>query len=883
MAGSVATASQLRRAFCDFFVERQHFLVKSASLVPSDPSLLFNVAGMVPFKQYFLGLEKPPYLRAVSVQKCLRAGGKHNDLEEIGHTNRHLSFFEMLGNFSFGDYFKTEAISWAWEFSTQVLDISSEDIWVTIHISDDEAESIWLEKTEIDPKRIQKLDEPNYWRMGDTGPCGPCTELYFDRGSDFGPEGGPAIGGEDRYMEFWNLVFMQYEQKPDGSQEKLPSPSIDTGAGLERILALINGADSIFNVGDLYELLKKARNLTKQPKTSTTPAKEKGADTAPEDVYLRILAEHSRAAAFILADGVIPSNEERGYVLRRIIRRAVRYAHLLDAYSHSQNIMVPMAKKAIQLAGSDYPELNEQKDRILEILEREEGRFLQTLETGGKLLKEKLAALKPAEKLDGSVVFALHDTYGFPYDLTAEIAGESNHELDIQGFESEMAKQKERARADFDSKSEIETAASTTGDSEIQELAELVPTEFLGNSEYEVKAKVLKVLESGIVLDRTSFYAEAGGQVGDTGRIILNGDSISVLDAVYKVPGIILHKTKSRPALKAGDEVTAAIDGTRRDNIRRHHTATHILHWALREVLGDHVSPQGSLVTNSRLRFDFSHWSALSSDEIAAVEDKCNSEILTNQPVRHFETTRDEANALGAVAFFEEKYGDIVKVLEAGENSIELCGGTHVSALGDIGLLKIISEGSVGANIRRVEAVCGSLPVELLRKLETETRNAADILGVAVGDLMTGARKKMEEIKNLQQELGQIKSRGAMGQLEDLAKQAHQGVLAAKVESVSIDTLRKMAVALKDKEEIQAAVLGAESESGGASLVAALDDSVLNRLTAGELLAEAAKLISGGGGKGRELAVAGGKDASGLDSALDLAAKTARQKLSDNK
>ena len=838
----------------------------SAGLIPHDPTLLFTVAGMVPFKEYFVGLQEPPFKRAVSVQKCLRAGGKHNDLEEIGRTNRHLSFFEMLGNFSFGDYFKVEAIEWAWEFSTQVLGFNPDQIWITVHESDEEAARIWQERAGVAPERIQRLGEPNYWRMGDTGPCGPCSELFIDKGEEFGPGGGPAEGGEERYIEFWNLVFMQYEQTAEGDLTELPSPSIDTGAGLERILALLNGVDSVFEAGDLAELVQK---------TSQIAGVQYGQDEKL-DISLRIVAEHIRAATFMVSDGAVPSNEERGYVLRRILRRAIRHAHLLGAYKQKGDALITtvLAEAAIKLAEKDYPQLTESQDLILQTLEREESRFLDTLISGAEVLGEALKKVEPGGKLSGEIIFLLHDTYGFPSELTEEIALESGFTMDTEGFEQEMKEQKSRARKDFESR---------TGDPQTSDLKEALSgmpeTEFLGNSEYELKAKVIKVLDGGLVLDRTSFYAESGGQVGDIGTISSNGTEVAVIDTTYGAPGVAFHHTAEPSPLKEGQEVIARINGERRDSIRRHHTATHILHWALRKILGDHVSPQGSLVEASRLRFDFSHWEGLSPEKISEIEDACNAEILSNEPVLHYETTKSEADDMGALSFFGDKYGEIVKVLEAGRHSIELCGGTHVGALGDIGLLKIISESSIGSNIRRVEAVCGSQPVDLLREREAQIKEAADLLGVAAKELVSGLKKRVEEIKELRQELGSLKSQSAMGQLAEVQAQAQDGIVAAQIPGVERDTLRKMALKLAEANTIKVAVLGTEPPEGGAALVAAVSESHPG-LNAGEVLSEAVKLISGGGGKGEHLAIAGGKDASGLDAALEKAKEAALKQVS---
>ena len=596
-------ARDLRKAFRDFFVSKDHTPVASASLIPHDPTVMFTVAGMVPFKPYFVGEETPPYKRAVTVQKCARAGGKHNDLDEIGRTKRHLTFFEMLGNFSFGDYFKTDAIPFAWEFTTEVLGIDPEHLWVTVHLSDDEAEEIWRDEVGVRPERIQRLDEDNYWKMADTGPNGPSSEMFIDKGAAFGEDGGPAHGGEERFLEFWNLVFMQYETKDDGEKILLPAPSIDTGAGLERILTLLQGVDSVFEIDEMKRLVDKACDLSGQVY---------GKDEA-RDVSVRILAEHSRAMTFLISDGVFPNNEGRGYVLRRIMRRAIRHAYLLGV----DDLVTPkMVDEVVDIMGADYPEIVENHELVSGVVVREEESFRQTLKQGSLMLDAAMDELEPGQKLSGATAFQLHDTYGFPLEVTEEIATERQVAVDIDEFEAHMAEQRKLAQEDHKAKS----GAAGDVSAFVQLVDEHGPTEFTGRDEHESSATVLFVSDAGIVLDRTPFYAASGGQIGDVGRLRSGETEIEVTDTTYIVPGLHLHHVADAASIKAGDTVTATIESDRRSAIMRNHTGTHLLHAALREVLGDHVKQQGSWVGPDRLRFDFSHYDAVTAEEIAKIE-----------------------------------------------------------------------------------------------------------------------------------------------------------------------------------------------------------------------------------------------------------------------
>ncbi len=853
-------ANELRRAFLGYFEERGHTVVPSASLIPHDATVLFTIAGMVPFAPFLTGEQPAPYPRATSVQKCVRAGGKQNDLDEVGRTTRHLSFFEMCGNFSFGDYFKDRAIPLAWAFLTETLGLDPERLWITVHVSDDDAERIWRDDVGVAAERIQRLDEDNFWRMGDTGPCGPCSEIFWDKGPEYGADGGPAHGGEERFVEIWNLVFMQFERQSDGSMVPLPKPSIDTGFGLERNLAVLQGVDSVFDTDELARLIARAAALT----GAVYRAGEAG------DVSLRILAEHARTMTFLVSDGVFPSNEDRGYVLRRIMRRAVRHAYLLGV----DEVVTPaLVDEVVAIMGDDYPELRKNHDFVRGVVEREETRFRQTLKTGSVLLEEELGALPEGGMLDGRVAFTLHDTYGFPLEVTQEIASERGFEVDDTGFQVAMDEQRSRA------KDARKAAGPASGDVDRyhEVLDEFGPTEFTGRIEDESTARVLAVTDvaeavdglmtAAVFLDHTPFYAESGGQVGDTGTISTDTGRAEVLDTTYALPGLHRHSVRIVDGvLSAGQVATAAIDVDRRNAIRRNHTATHLLHWGLRQVLGDHVKQQGSLVTPDRLRFDFSHYEAVTPDELVAIEDLVNREILANDPVRHYETTKANAEAVGAIAFFGDKYGDIVRVLEAGRHSVELCGGTHVRATGDIGPVKIVSEGSIGSNLRRIEALTGTGPIERLRREEAVLAKAASLLGVPPDELVEGVEKRLTELKATRDELKALRRQAASGRAAELAALAVDGVVVARVDGVGRDDLRDLTVAVRDLG-VRAAVLGGAPEEGGVALVAAVTKD--SGFEASALIADAARTVKGGGGKSADLAVAGGKDAGALDEALE--------------
>ena len=852
MAEKLLTANGVRRAFVDFFAERDHHHEPSGSLIPHDRTLLFTVAGMVPFKPYFVGEQPAPWLRAVTVQKCVRAGGKHNDLDEVGRTSRHLTFFEMMGNFSFGDYFKSQACAYAWEFVTNLLGLDPGRLWVTVHLSDDEAAAIWEDEVGIPAERIQRLDEENYWKMADTGPCGPCSEIFWDRGPEFGDDGGPAYGDEERFIEIWNLVFMQFEQHEDGSMTPLPTPCIDTGLGLERVLSVLQGVESVWDTDEFVRLLAVIGDLT-------GVAYPSGDRT---DVSMRILADHARSSSFLISDGVFPSNEDRGYVLRRIIRRAVRHAWLLGV---EDPIMPELVDAVVAIMGVDYPDLERNHGFVRDVLDREERRFRETLRTGSAILDDALAGLGEGDILDGGVAFKLHDTYGFPLEVTEEICAECQVDVDLDGFRAAMAEQQDRAR------SARKGPAVGSGDDGLPALLERHgPTHFVGHQDDEADAVVLHVGDGTVVLDRTPFYAEAGGQVGDTGTIATETGHLRVLDTTLALDALHVHHVETLDGtVQVGQQVRAGIDGDRRSAIRRNHTATHILHWALRDVLGDHVKQQGSYVGPDRLRFDFSHFEGMTPEQVVAVEDRANAQILSNFDCRHLEVTRQEAESMGAIAFFGDKYGETVRVLEAGPHSLEFCGGTHVSALGDIGMVKIISEGSIGSNIRRLEALTGTASLDRLRDSEQALASAAELIGVPVDDLLQGLGRRLDELGELRRSIGDLRRDAALGRADDLAADASDGLVVAEVPDIDRDSLRDLAVAVRDHDGVRAVVLGTVPAGGGVAMVAAVAaDSALD---AGALLADAAKTIGGGGRPNPDLTVVGGKSPEHLAEALEQA------------
>jgi alanyl-tRNA synthetase len=877
-------ASELRRAWYGFFEAKAHARVPSDSLIPTHPTApMFTNSGMMPFVPYFLGEEQPPYRRAVSIQKCVRAGGKHNDLDAIGRSPRHMSFFEMLGNFSFGDYFQTEAIAWAWELLVDVLGLDPERLWVTVHVSDDEAERIWRDEVGVPAERIQRLDKDNFWEMGDVGPCGPSSEIFYDYGPTYGPDGGPANpAAEERYVEIWNLVFTRYFRQPGGELTDLAQRNIDTGAGLERMLGAVNGTHSVYDTDVLTALVDTAQRVTGHRLGDGgagvgAPASE----LERGDVAVRLLADHARTMTFLVADGVVPSNEDRGYVLRRIIRRAVRYGHLLGV---EEALTPPLVDTVVAKMGDDYPELIEGHDRIRSLVGREEERFRRTLARGATVLDARLAALGDGATLaggtlSGDAAFDLYETYGFPVEVTEEVATEVGVAVDRAGYDAALV------RAQVQSKRGARQGADYANLTTFTDVLDRHgPSDFVGREEFDTKATVLAVVPGptdgpladtvSVFLDRTPFYAESGGQVGDTGTIETDTGRADVLDTTYGLPGLHRHVARLvEGTVEPGQGARAAIDVGRRDAIRRNHTGTHVLHWALRQVLGEDVQQQGSYVDAERMRFDFGPADGLTPDQIRRIEDLANGDVLANPPVHHFETTKAHAAELGAIAFFGDKYGEIVRVLEAGPHSTELCGGTHVKALGDIGPIKIVSEGSIGSNLRRIEAVTGFGPIDRLRQAEDRLATLAGVLNTSVGEVVDTAHRRADETKALRTRVRELERRLATGQAAGLAAGAVDGIVVTRVEGLDRDGVRDLAVAVRAQPGIRAVVLGAAPEGGGATLVAAVAPG--SGLHAGELIAEAAKAIRGGGGKAPDLAVAGGKDPAGVDAALAIARSAA--------
>jgi alanyl-tRNA synthetase len=854
-------ADELRTAFTRFFTERGHTAVPSASLVPHDPSVLFTIAGMVPFKPFFTGAEPPPWPRATSVQKCFRTV----DIEVVGTTQRHCTFFEMLGNFSFGDYFKAEAIPFAWELVTGVLGIDGDRVWITVHESDDEAEAIWRDAVGVPAARIQRMGDDNVWKGEGIGPWGPSSELFFDKGPGYGEDGGPAHGGAERFVEIWNLVFMQYERHPDGTTGDLPRPSIDTGAGLERILPLLQGVDSIFDTELFVPLLEEAQSIT---------GRRYGEDER-DDVALRILADHGRAMSMVVADGVLPANEGRGYVLRRVIRRAVRRARQLGV---TEPFTPRLVDAAVGVLGSAYPSLAEQHRLVVDVVAREEEGFLRTLATGSSILEEELAAA--GDVVAGEVAFRLHDTYGFPVELTVEIAEEAGKQVDLDAFEAAMDRQRQAARA------AARSGKAVAGNEAYRRvLDDEGPTTFVGYSpdHYTEPARVVAVLadldperagHAEIFLDRTPFYAESGGQIGDTGTIVTETGMAMVYDTVSPVPGLVAHRAEVTGEIFAGQDAMATIDGPRREALRRSHTATHLLHAALRHVLGDHVRQQGSLVAPDRLHFDFSHHGGLAKEEMAAVLAMVNGDVLSDAEVHTELMSRDEAEAAGALAFFKEKYGDQVRVLRAGPHSVELCGGTHVSALGAIGPVAVVSESSIGANTRRIEAVTGTATLDRFAALEDLVSESAGRLKTEPENLADSIERLLERQRAAEKALEEARRRELEVEARTLASQAADGVVVTRRDGLEPDRLRDLAQTARALGGLRAVVVAGSPDGGRASLAVAADRSGSNGdggVHAGELVRRLAPLLGGGGGGKPELAVAGGKDASGIDRALDEA------------
>ncbi len=869
------TSAEIRRDFLEFFQSKGHVIVPSSPLVPgNDATLLFTNAGMVQFKDVFLGAEKPSYTRAVSSQRCVRAGGKHNDLDQVGYTARHHTFFEMLGNFSFGDYFKKEAITWAWELLTEVWKLPKERLLVTIYHSDDEAFAIWNQTVGLPPERIIRIGDnkgapfasDNFWQMADTGPCGPCSEIFYDHGAHIagGPPGSPDEDG-DRFIEIWNNVFMQFDRQPDGSLLPLPAPCVDTGMGLERLAAVLQHVHSNYEIDLFQHLIKTAAALT-------------GTDDL-EHKSLRVIADHIRAASFLIVDGVLPSNEGRGYVLRRIIRRATRHLWKLGALK-PEGLFWRMVQPLIEMMGEAYPELKAQQSTLEAALKSEEAAFAQTLDAGMQRLDTTLA--KASEALDGEALFLLHDTYGCPPDLILDILRErglSSADDAMTVYEQRMNEQRERARAAGKFGGGIVMPAEL--------MAKLSPTQFLGYESVDAEdCRVVALLREGkpvarlsageegvVLLDKTSFYAESGGQVGDSGRLLdARGDAFEVQDTLKIAGQFHAHLGRvSAGGLSVGDRVSTRIDAERRQDIVLNHSATHLLHAALRKVLGEHVTQKGSLVSPDRLRFDFSHFSALRPEQLASIEAMVNAEIRRNAEAEVHHMNMREALDFGALALFGEKYGERVRVLRMGEFSTELCGGTHVHRAGDIGVFKIVSEAGVAAGVRRIEAVTGRGALAEIAAQEAVLEQAADLLGGRASDLLDKLRGLLDRQKKLEREIEAFQAKAAVGVSAELAAQAIEvgglKVVVARLDGFDARNLREAVDVLKQKLGDVVVVLAA-TNAGKANLIAASHGAALANVKAGELLSHIAQQVGGKGGGRPDMAQGGGDDGAALLAAL---------------
>ncbi len=852
------TSSEIRASFLEFFRKNGHAVVPSSSLVPgNDPTLLFTNAGMVQFKDVFLGKEVREYSRAATAQRCVRAGGKHNDLENVGYTARHHTFFEMLGNFSFGDYFKREAVHFAWNFITGTLGIPKDRLWVTVFKEDDEAARIWTEEMGIDPTRCTRMGESsNFWSMGETGPCGPCTEIFYDHGSEIpgGPPGSPDEDG-DRYVEIWNLVFMQYDRSADGVLVPLPKPSVDTGMGLERVAAVMQGVHSNYDIDLFKSLIRAAAEIT-------------GTEDL-ESSSLRVIADHIRACTFLIIDGVVPSNEGRGYVLRRIIRRAIRHGYKLGQTQPFFHKLVPTLVREM---GSYYSELVSGEERATQVLAMEERRFAETLTTGMALLDAEAARLT-SSVIPGETVFRLYDTYGFPLDLTADVARERGLTIDQAGFDAAMDAQRGRARAASKFGTDLRESVKLSG-----------KTQFSGYDHLTGKGKVTALIFDGavvdsmrpgqegqVVLDHTPFYAESGGQIGDTGTLIGATAHFTVRDT-RKIGASFAHVgVLDSGELRIGDEVSAEVDGARRQAIALNHSATHLLHAALRQVLGKHVQQKGSLVAPDRLRFDFSHTQPVSPDELRRVEELVNAAIRDNAPAETRVMALDEAVAAGAMSLFGEKYESDVRVLSIGDFSMELCGGTHVERAGDIGFFKIIGESGVAAGVRRVEAVTGQAAFEWVARTDQVLRDVAFMLRGSREDIDEKVRELVERSRRLEKDIQQLKSKLASGQSGDLSNQAKDvggiKVLAAQVDGADTKALRDALDRLKDKLGSCIIVLATVND-GKIVLVAGVSSDLLAQFKAGDIVGAVAAQVGGRGGGRADFAQAGGTQPEKLSAAL---------------
>lgn len=852
--------SEIRRRFLDYFVSQGHTEVESGSLVPgNDPTLLFTNAGMVPFKDVFLGQDQRSYSRAVTSQRCVRAGGKHNDLENVGYTARHHTFFEMLGNFSFGDYFKRDAIRFAWTFLTQELGLPKERLWVTVYHDDDEAADIWINEVGVPADRLSRLGEKdNFWSMGDTGPCGPSSEIFYDHGPDVpgGPPGSPD-DDLDRYIEIWNLVFMQFDQAADGTRTPLPRPSIDTGMGLERLAAVLQQVHSNYEIDLFQNLIRAVMAVT-------------GCDDL-ENRSLRVIADHIRSAAFLIIDGVVPSNEGRGYVLRRIMRRAIRHGYKLG---QNEPFFYKLIDALGQEMGEAYPQLLSLKAHLQKVILLEEEQFARTLDNGMQVLEAGIAELS-GKTLPGELVFRLYDTYGFPADLTADVARELDLAIDMAGFEEQMDVQRQRARSASKFRMDKDLDLQLSGS-----------TDFLGYDSLVGEGRVIKLLQSGepveqlnvgddgvIVLDRTPFYAESGGQIGDHGQLSASGVDV-VVDDCTKLQGHHLHQVRvQNGSVRIGDTLEARVARAERENTMRHHSATHLLHAALREVLGDHVQQRGSLVTYDKLRFDFSHLEAVTAKELRLIEQRVNEQVFANTEVSTEVMPIEQAKAKGAMALFGEKYDDEVRVLTMGIDhySIELCGGTHVHRTGDIGLVRLVSESGIASGVRRIEAVAGPYALAEVHLQQDRLDQLATVFKTGADQLVDRATQAQQRVRELERSVEQLQTKLASSAGSDLAASAVEiggiKVLAAVLEGADAKTLRATMDQLKDKLQTAAIVLAAVND-GKVQLAAGVTKDSIARIKAGDLVNQVASQVGGKGGGKPDMAMAGGTEPEKLAEAL---------------
>lgn len=865
------TSNEIRQSFLEFFQSKGHEVVPSSSLVPAnDPTLLFTNAGMVQFKDMFLGKETRNYKRATSSQRCVRAGGKHNDLENVGYTARHHTFFEMLGNFSFGDYFKREAITFAWEYLTEVLKIPESRLWITVFEDDDEAADIWLKEIGVSPERFSRCGaKDNFWSMGDTGPCGPCSEIFYDHGEDI--PGGPPGSKDadlDRYVEIWNLVFTQYDRDISGNLKPIPHPSVDTGMGLERITAVMQGVHNNFEIELFEKIIQEIKKLVGNDDIDITSS--------------RVVADHIRSCSFLIADGVIPSNEGRGYVLRRIIRRAIRHGNKLGFTSPFFHKLVDVLE---QLMGEAYPELSNSKAQIENVLLKEEERFAETLEQGLKVLDDVIEKMK-GNVIEGADVFRLYDTYGFPVDLTADIARERNLEIDMDGFNKAMAEQRKRARAasKFDVGVSVDTddnlVSAFTGYDRLKQTTTIIALYQDGRNVKKLKQGDI----GGVILLETPFYAQSGGQVGDKGELFTNDIFFEVEDTKKQGQSHIHLGALRTGSLEVGDVVHAAVDGVRRAAIMRNHSATHLLHAALRKILGEHVLQKGSLVADDRLRFDFSHNEPLTQEQLVEIERLVNARILSNEETRVQVMPLEKAKASGAMSLFGEKYEDTVRVLNiAGDFSTELCGGTHVERAGDIGLFKIISESGTASGVRRIEAVSGMGALDWIENAEDKLQRISELLKTDIETVDAKLSLQLDKTRKLEKELEQLKGKLASSAGSDMLDEAIEikniKVIAKSLDGADPKTLRDTVDQLKNKLGTAAVILATVNDSK-VSLVAGVTQDKTDQIKAGDLVNFVAQQVGGKGGGRADMAMAGGNDPTALEGALQKVPDWIREQLS---